>query len=148
MLQMDGGNGPSHDGSEMQFKFAEIGGVAERHHACVVRTWAKFGEDNLSALGLKELYAPDAVAGECLGYLSGHGFGLLERASVNRLGLPAFTVIATLLRVSDRGTKERLTMFLGDGEQSKLGIEVDKLFDNHFLHVATSFLHGIMESLF
>ena len=39
-------------------------------------------------------------------------------------------------------------MLLGNGKKRELRIEVDKLLDNNFLHIATRALHRLLESLF
>ena len=49
--------------------------------------------------------------------------------------------------MADRWTEEGRTVFLGDGEQGKLRIEVDKFLDDYFLHVATTFFHCFLVSL-
>ena len=47
-----------------------------------------------------------------------------------------------------RGAEQRgPAVLLGDGEQGELRVEVDELFDDDFLHVATAFLHRLAESL-
>ena len=57
------------------------------------------------------------------------------------VGLPTLAVVAALLHVSDGRAEERLAVFLSDGEQGKLAVEVDKLFDDDLAHVATASLH-------
>ena len=50
--------------------------------------------------------------------------------------------------MTDRRVEQcRPTVLLGDGQQGKLRIEVDKLLDDHLLHITTRAFHRILESL-
>ena len=122
--------------------------MSQRYHSCVVRTWRKFAEDDLALLGQEELNAPDAISGQGFRYLVGHRLCLFQGLIANLIRLPRLTIVATLLHVADRRAEQCWPpVLLGDGEEGELRVEIDELLDNHLLHVATTALHCLAESL-
>ena len=88
MFKFDFSNGQSQYGTQVKFKFRQVGAVAKGHHSGVVRTWGQLGEDDLALSGQEELYAPDAIARQCLGNLVGHVLCLLQCFFRDGIGLP------------------------------------------------------------
>ena len=144
---MDSGDRQAHHGTEVELKLAQVGGVTEGYHTCIMWTRTQLREDNLALLAQEELYAPETGTCQCLGYFAGNVLSLLQSLLWNLEWLPALAVVAALLYVADRWTEEGRTVFLGDGEQGELRIEVDKFLDDYFLHVATTFFHCLLVSL-
>ena len=147
MFQVDACNREAHHGTEVEFKLAEVGGMAQSDHASVVRTGRKFAEDDFPLLGEEELHAPDTGTSECLSHLVGDMLRLLQRLFGDAVWLPTLAVVAPLLHMTDGRTEERGPLFLCHGEQGKFGIKVDKLLNNHLFHITTTALHSLGECL-
>ena len=99
-------------------------------------------------LGKEELYAPDACACKRLCDLFCHVFSLAQLVLGNGKRLPALAIVATLLYMSYGRTEEGGAVFLCDGKEGKLRVEVDKLLDNNFLYIASTSFHGCVERFF
>ena len=120
VLQVDAGDRQAHHGTEVKLKLREVGGMTECHHTCIVWTRTQLGEDDLALFGQEELYAPKTSARQSLGHLAGDVLGLLQGCLWKLEWLPALTVVAALLYVSDRWAEEGRTVFLCDGEEREL----------------------------
>ena len=105
VFQVDSGDGKSHNGTEMQFKLAEIGGVTERDHTRIVRPWRQFGEYYFALFGQEKLHTPQSCARKCGSHLARHVLRLLQLVGRNGKRLPALAVVAALLHVSDGWTE-------------------------------------------
>ena len=88
MLQMDGGDGQTHHGAEMELKLTEVRGVTEGHHTRVVRTRTELREDHLALFGEEELHAPDTGTCQGLRHLVGHHLGLFQGLVADLIRLP------------------------------------------------------------
>ena len=97
--------------------------------------------------GQEELYAPKTSSRQSLGHVAGEVLSRLQSLRWRLEWLPTLAVVATLLYVADRWTEEGRTVFLGDGEEGELRIEVEKFLDDYFLHVARTFFHCLTVSL-
>ena len=120
VLQMDSGDRQAHHGTEVELKLAQVGSVTEGNHTCIVWTRTQLRENYLTLLAQEELYAPETSTGQRLGYFAGNMFSLLQSLLWKLEWLPALTVVAALLYVSDRWAKEGRTILLGYGEESEL----------------------------
>ena len=122
--------------------------MAQCHHARIMRPRAQLREDDLTLFGQEELDTPNAITCQRLGYLICHVLCLFQSLVGNLIRHPTLTIVATLLYMSDRRAENSWSILLGDGQQSKLTLEVDKLLNNDLFDVATSFLHGVTEGFF
>ena len=75
---MDGRYGQAHHGPEMQLKLAEVGAMAQRHHARIVRTRTELREDDFSLSSEEELHAPQSGTRQGPGHLGSNMLGCLE----------------------------------------------------------------------
>ena len=141
---MDAGDRQAHDGTEVKLELAQVGGVTQGYHTRIVWTWTQLREDDFALLAQEELYAPKSGTGKGLGDFGCYVLGLLQGFLWKLEGLPTLTIIAAFLYVADWWAEEGRAVFLCDGEERELRIEVDEFFDNHFLDVATAFLHGFL----
>ena len=119
VLQMDSGDRQAHHGTEVELKLAQIGSVTESNHTCIVWTRTQLREDNLSLLAQEELYAPEAGTGQSLGHFACDVLSLLQSLLWKLEWLPALTVVAALLYVSDRWAEEGRAILLGYGEEGE-----------------------------
>ena len=122
--------------------------MAQGHHARVVRTRTEFGEDDLARFRQEELHSPDACTTKGLCHFVGHMLGLAKSAFADTIRLPTLSVVTAFLNVTNRRTEQRGTILLRDREQCELGVEIDELLDNHFLHITTAAIHGFLKSGF
>ena len=116
---MDSGDRQAHHGTEVELKLAQIGGVTESNHTCIVWTRTQLREDYLTLLAQEELYTPETSTGQRLGNFAGDVLSLLQSLLWKLEWLPALAVIAALLYVSDRWAEEGRTILLGYGEQGE-----------------------------
>ena len=120
VLQMDSGDRQAHHGTEMELKLAQVGGVTESNHTCIVWTRTQLGEDDLTLLAQEELYTPETSTGQRLSYFAGNVLSLLQSLLWKLEWLPTLAVVAALLYVSDRWAEEGRTILLGYGEEGEL----------------------------
>ena len=116
---MDSGDRQAHHGTEVELKLAQIGGVTESNHTCIVWTRTQLREDYFTLLAQEELYTPETSTGQRLGNFAGDVLSLLQSLLWKLEWLPALAVITALLYVSDRWAEEGRTILLGYGEQGE-----------------------------
>ena len=147
MLQVNACYWQAHHSTEMELKLAQVGGVTESYHTCIVWTWTQLRENHFALLAQEEFYAPETSTGQSLGHFGCNMLCFLQCFLWQLEWLPALAVVATFLDVSDRRAEEGRTILLGYGEECELRVEIYEFLDDDFLHIATTFLHSFLVSL-
>ena len=76
------------------------------------------------------------------------GMHFLQMFGINVRRLETFPIISPFLYMSDRRTEQSWTVFLSDGEQSNLTIELNKFLNDQFFNISTTAFTSIMPCLF
>src|SRR5688572_2150428 len=85
----------------------------------------------------EKLNAPDPRTGQRTGHPFCHGACLVKIFLTDRNRLPAFLVITSFLPVPYRWTEKGFPIFLRDRKQGDLCMERNKLFNDHFVYIAS-----------
>ncbi len=92
--------------------------------------------------------SPDSRTGQSRRHFIGHTLCLLQMFGINVRRLETFPIISPFLYMSDRRTEQSWTVFLSDGEQSNLTIELNKFLNDQFFNISTTAFTSIMPCLF
>ena len=113
-----------------------------------MRTGRKFGKINSVFMTQEKFNSPDSRTSQSCRYLISHTLRFLQMFGINMCRLETFSIISSFLYMSDRRTEQSRTVFLSDGEQSYLTIELNKLLNNQFFDISTTAFTPIMPCLF
>ena len=122
----------------MKFKFIEVLRSGQCHHSCVVGAWRQLAEIDTMSFADEELDTPNART--CQGFGDGFGLSLCfgKMLGLHGQGLKTFAIISTLLYMPDGRTEKRIPIVLCQGEKGDFVIEMDELFNDKLLNVATT----------
>ena len=95
----------------------------------------------------EELNAPQSVTGQRLCHFGSHAlrFGQMLRSDACRL--EAFAVVAPFLYMSDGRTKQRRPVFLGNGKQSYLTVELNEFLHDQFFDIPTASMASVVPGI-